>query len=300
MYQLIKIWRKFMNETQKKEIASFRFSVISDLVIGLRLEKGELEGLIKQKAKSRWDIPYSTRNKISTSTIRRWINKYKDSNGNIESLFPNNRADSGNSRAIDSETGLALLGLKRKYPDMVVPQLIYEMEKRKLVASNKKLKQSTVYRFLKQNRVLKKQKNKTNRKRFEAEYPNDLWQTDVMHGPKINNQGKLKKTYLIAFIDDHSRLIPHAAFYFNETMEAFMDALKIALLTRGIPRKLYTDNGSAFRSRHLSFIAASLQFSLIHAKPYSPQGKGYEESIVMWCSAIILLKILIILTIDFT
>ena len=105
-----------MNETQKKEIASFRFSVISDLVIGLRLEKGELEGLIKQKAKSRWDIPYSTRNKISTSTIRRWINKYKDSNGNIESLFPNNRADSGNSRAIDSETGLALLGLKRKYP----------------------------------------------------------------------------------------------------------------------------------------------------------------------------------------
>ncbi|MBL0379297.1 MAG: transposase family protein, partial [Desulfofustis sp. PB-SRB1] len=49
------------------------------------------------------------------------------------------------------------------------------------------------------------------------------------------------------------------------------------LLTRGLPRKLYVDNGAAFRSRHLERICASLGIALIHSRPYTPQGRGKIE-----------------------
>jgi hypothetical protein len=98
-----------------------------------------------------------------------------------------------------------------------------------------------------------------------------------MHGPKVNIDGKMRKTYLIAFIDDHSRLVPHAAFYENEQVNSFVRAINTALIRRGLPRKLYTDNGSTFRSKQLEYAMASLQISLIHARPYSPQGKGKIE-----------------------
>ncbi|MBF8274912.1 MAG: Integrase, catalytic region, partial [Magnetococcales bacterium] len=75
----------------------------------------------------------------------------------------------------------------------------------------------------------------------------------------------------------HSRLIPHGQFYFSEGLSCFMDAFRHALLKRGLPRKLYTDNGSAFRSRQLEYTAAALGIALIHAKPYTPQGKGKIE-----------------------
>ena len=98
-----------------------------------------------------------------------------------------------------------------------------------------------------------------------------------MHGPHVQHEGKQRKSYLIAFIDDHSRLITHAQFYLSEGVTSFMAALTTALAKRGLPRKLYVDNGSAFRSRQLEHTAASLGIALIHARPYQPQGKGKIE-----------------------
>jgi hypothetical protein len=115
------------------------------------------------------------------------------------------------------------------------------------------------------------------RRKFEAELPNDLWQSDCMHGPSVLHDDKRRKAYLLAFIDDHSRLIPHAEFYLSESLECYIRALEHALSTRGLPRKLYVDNGPAFRSHHLEFIAASLGIALVHARPYKPQGKGKIE-----------------------
>ena len=54
-------------------------------------------------------------------------------------------------------------------------------------------------------------------------------------------------------------------------------ALTPSLNTRGLPRKLYVDNGPAFRSLHLQQICASLGIALVHSKPYVPQGRGKIE-----------------------
>ncbi len=122
-----------------------------------------------------------------------------------------------------------------------------------------------------------KEASPKDRRRFEAELPNDIWQSDVMHGPSLLVSGRKKKTYLIAFIDDHSRLIPHAEFYLSENLATFMNAFEQALLKRGLPRKLYVDNGAAFRAKQLEHTTASLGIALVHARPYKPQGKGKIE-----------------------
>jgi len=98
-----------------------------------------------------------------------------------------------------------------------------------------------------------------------------------MHGPRIMHGGKLRKVYLLAVIDDHSRLITNARFYLAESLECYRDCLIGAFEKRGLPRRLYVDNGSAFRSNALKYACARLGVALIHSRPYIPQGRGKIE-----------------------
>lgn len=89
--------------------------------------------------------------------------------------------------------------------------------------------------------------------------------------------GRLRKTYLFAFIDDMSRLIPHAEFYLHERLDSYIESFQKAIGKRGLPRKLYVDNAPAFKSQLLSHATASLGIALIHSKPYQPEGRGKIE-----------------------
>ena len=233
---------------------------------------------MRDKCARKWQIPFSEKTSLSIGTINRWCRLYKDSNGDLKSLQPKDRCDQGKSRAMDEDTCLSLIELKLKAPALTVPQLIEQMNRQNRVSPGIVLNNSTVYRFLhQQNLVDRPLKKPVDRRKFEAELPNDLWQSDVMHGPKVDVNGKMRKSYLIAVIDDHSRLIAHGQFYLTEALHSYLQAFESALAKRGLPRKLYVDNGAAFRSRHLEYISASLAIALIHSKPYQPQGRGKIE-----------------------
>lgn len=266
-----------MTNEQKEKIAVFRHSIISDIVNARDLDWGETERLIQEKCARKWDIPCTGRTRLSRSTILSWIKAYRNSNYDLKSLYPRDRRDKGRSRAIDEDTGLALIRLKQAHPKATVRRLMALMKERRLVTPGIDLKASTVYRFLNEQGLIRPKGTQPDRRKFEAPTVNHLWQSDVMHGPKLEVNGRLKKTYLIAIIDDHSRLIPHARFYWSEALPSYLDCLEQALLKRGLPQKLYVDNGPAFRSRHLAYITAALNITLIHARPYSPQGKGKIE-----------------------
>ena len=87
-----------MDEATKKEIAVFRFGVIADIV-GRKLARGEKERIVREKASCRWEIPFSTRTRISRSTILSWARAYARSH-NLESLYPEDRKDRGRVRVI--------------------------------------------------------------------------------------------------------------------------------------------------------------------------------------------------------
>jgi len=267
-----------MDEEQKKQVAIFRFGVISDFVSPTRLDWGERARLLTEKCARQWQIPFSNRTRLSPATIRSWLRAYEKGGQRLESLYPHSRNDRGEARALDQETTLALLGLRREMPTAPVKTLIRTAQQRGVVDDEQHLAESTVWRLLKREGLMQRtEQAAVDRRRFEAALPNDLWQSDVMHGPAVSVDGKNRKAYLIAFIDDMSRLICYAQFYLSENLNCYLDALRQALLTRGLPRKLYVDNGPAFRSFHLHQITASLGIALIHAKPYQPQGKGKVE-----------------------
>jgi len=266
-----------MDEEVKKEIAVSRFGVIHDLVGCVNLSPGEKAGLIREKCARKWSIPHSSRTSIGRSTILRWIKRYQEAGCRLEGLYPKKRNDQGASRSLDDETALSLAELRKTQPRATIPMLIKEMESRGLVSPGIRLTPATVYRFLHARGLMQRITKPVDRRKFEAELPNDLWQSDCMHGPYVEHAGKQRKTYLLAFIDDHSRLIPHGEFYFSEGLGAYLSALRQALLSRGLPRKLYTDNGPAFRSKHLEHVCASLGIALIRSRPYTPQGRGKIE-----------------------
>jgi hypothetical protein len=67
-----------MTESEKQKIATFRFSIIGDLVTS-NLGPGEQERLIREKSRRKWQIPFSSRTYVSRSSILRWIRRYRQS-----------------------------------------------------------------------------------------------------------------------------------------------------------------------------------------------------------------------------
>lgn len=264
-------------DRRRQEIAVFRYGVISDFLNGRDLSREEKKRLIEEKCARRWQIPYSQKTGIGVGTLYKWIRDYQASGNRLESLMPKERSDRRRSRAMDEETCASLMQLRREHPTITVRELMNRMIQLNRVTPGVHMTPTTVYRFLKHNGAIVRSGHLEDRRKFEAELPNDLWQSDVMHGPHVQVDDRKRKTYLIALIDDHSRLIPYARFYLSEALDSYLDALYHALARRGLPRKLYVDNGAAFRSHKLHYITASLNIALIHARPYKPQGKGKIE-----------------------
>jgi hypothetical protein len=116
------------------------------------------------------------------------------------------------------------------------------------------------------------------RRRFSYEHAGELWMSDVMHGPSVVVGNKRKqKTYLVGLLDDATRGVPYCGFALSENTAAFLPIFKSAVMRRGIPKRLYVDNGAVFRSHHLALVCAKLGVTLIHARPYKPEGKGKQE-----------------------
>jgi len=265
-----------MDTDRREQIALFRFGVIAPLV-GRYLDRGEKERILEQITSSRWQIPSSPRTTIGRSTVLKWLSHYRSSGEDIEALKPRRRQDRGCCRSIDPETEAALVQLKQQLPGVSLPVLLRVARDRRIIGWAFTASRQSIYRMFSRHGLDKPLQPPVDRRRFEAELPNDLWQSDCMHGPQISFEGGSRKSYLFAIIDDHSRLIPHGQFYLRENIDSFSDCLIQALAKRGLPRRLYTDNGSAFRSHLLRYGCARMGIALLHSEPGIPEGRGKIE-----------------------
>lgn len=96
-------------------------------------------------------------------------------------------------------------------------------------------------------------------------------------GPILTLDGKKKRTYLIALLDDASRLVIRCEFFFEENYLALEATFRQALPERGIPKKLFVDSGRIFRSQQLQLICTRLGIVLSYTRPFSPASKGKAE-----------------------
>ena len=265
-----------MDQHQRQRIALFRFGVIAELV-DCPLGAGERQARVRGIAEKDWQVPFSGRQRVSRSTVLAWLARYEASGRRIESLMPRERRDRGSSKSISAEDEQALVVLRRELPAVNLPVLLREARTRRVLSEQFRASPQSVYRMLKRHGLQRERAAPQDRRRFEAELPNDQWQADCLHGPRVLVADKRRKTYLFACIDDHSRLITHAEFYLNESLDSFCDCLLTALARRGLPRTLYVDNGPAFRSHQLRYGCASLGIAVLHSRPYQPEGRGKIE-----------------------
>ncbi len=260
-------------------VATFRFGVIADFVTGARLAYGERERLLREKTARAYDIPGSTKTTVSRATIMLWTRLYREGGRQLDTLRPKRRSDRGTYKGLDQTLRTAIKEIKAENPAYTLPTVINKLRHRHLIAPGDKLNVATIYRFIRQEKLSEGDAAPVDRRRFEASYPNEIWQCDVMHGPlaRAGETEAKRKAYLCAIMDDHSRLVVHAEFYMSETFLSLKDALRRAIERRGIPQRFYVDNGACYRSSNLEQILAGLGVQLIHSRPYTPQGRGKIE-----------------------
>ena len=269
--------RTLADAERRKQIALFRYGVIADL---LHLERGArgMYAKLREKAEKDWEIPGTLRRKVQAETIRGWLADYR--RGGFDALVPKIRRDEGSARAIPREIADLLCETKEQHADFSVGLVIAHVTRFAKIPEGVTLAPSTVHRILSRAGLMQKKQGEPtakDRRRFAFEKAGELWMSDVMHGPAVAVSGRQRKTYLLAVIDDATRMVPYAAFALSENAATLLSVLEQGICRRGIPKRLYVDNGAAFKAQHLALVCAKLGITLIHARPYTPQGKGKME-----------------------
>lgn len=215
---------------------------------------------------------------VARRTLEDWYYLFKK--GGFEGLKPKARSDRGKPRRLSSKQAQWILEQVRCFPGVPV-KLLYRQWKQ---ADPTLPALSAVYRWLEHNdldaqgrRYLLRQNIPGPTKAFEAPGVNDLWMVDFSPGPFLALHPKTVATHLCLIIDDHSRLIPYAAYGLAADTQALLGCLKEAIRRRGLPRKLYCDNGGPFVNAHLRIVCANLGIRLIHSKVGRPWSRGKVE-----------------------
>lgn len=268
-----------MNESKREDIALFRYGVILPFLNLSESERGMKGEMLRRIAAGHYDIPHSTKHTIDEETVRKWLAKYKKQG--FDGLKPKSRNDVGKPRAITPEAWEKACALKREAPGRSVRKIIQIMEAHNMIQPGE-IKHSTLSKQFKEHGLDRKSLKADQQvfRRFEAERPNQIWQSDIMFGPHLpnpNDPSRNKRTYLVAFIDDFSRLIPDAEFYWDEKFPALENTFKKAMLRRGVPELVYVDNAKIYSARRFDAVCAALGIRKLNCKPYRPQGKGKIE-----------------------
>ena len=254
--------------------ALWRFSILGPLV-SARLEHGDRQGFLRDISLRTHIAPDGSAKCFSRRTLEGWFYAWKK-NG-LDGLKERSRSDLGRS-FIRPELRERLVILKRENPRRSIPRLIKILERTK-EAQKDELKKSSVQRFLKRQGISGRagDAEPPERRSFRHAEPGDLWMGDVLHGPVVLSEGRLRKSYVIAFIDSATRFVPAAEVRLSESAADHEYALKQAILKHNVPRALYLDNGAAQSSQSLKLICAELSIRLLHTEAYTPESKGAIE-----------------------
>lgn len=287
--------------TRQKKWASFRFAVVGPLLASPPEGSNTLKSSLEALSKRQWKHPI-TGNPVyfGVSTIERWFYRAKKSNNPVEDLRTKRRLDASKSRRISSQLHQMI---KQQYNEH--PSWSYQLHTDNLLASAKTLatppevpSYNTIRRHMKANGFYKRRRAVSRHtdgarraqqrleqreiRSFEMDYVHSLWHLDFHHGSRkiVDASGEWRKPLLLCVLDDRSRLVCHAQWYFDETAESLTHGFKQALQKRGLPRSLMSDNGSAMMS--MEFTQGLERLSILHEPtlPYSPYQNAKQE--VLW------------------
>ena len=256
-----------------EELALWRYHVIAE-ALHPRLGGRERGLIVRRIAGEEQAGPDGVPRRVSRTTLDRWIRGYRQHG--LAGLRDQPRSD---------------LGSVRQHPELIETAIRLRLEQpaRSAAAIADMLRQ--LHHVPVAERTLREQFQKRGLTRaelladtrtwgrYEAAAPNDRWIGDVLVGPWVPfpRAPGSRRARLFMLVDDHSRLLVHGRWFPVEKLRAGQEVLYQAILRRGLPLQLYTDNSSPYTGRELGRSCALLGVHLIHSRPYSPAGRGKQE-----------------------
>lgn len=251
-----------MRKEHRDNIALFRYQVIRG-VADPSLSTRQRGPLVRALALVDHPWPFGGTRRFSRETLDRWVKAWHV--GGFDGLKPGERA----CTPFTDTTVLTLAeSLKREKPNRTAAQV-----KRIITETlGQAPSETTLLRHFRAKNISTGTRPVATG-RFETVASNEIWVGDALHGPRIGG----RKTYLFAFLDDHSRMVTAARWAYAEDAIRLSAVLRPALQTHGIPAHCYLDNGAAMSDKSLARTCAKLGIKLVHSAPYRPQGRGKIE-----------------------
>jgi putative transposase len=180
-----------------REIGLFRYMLIREAA-DPTLSRRQRGAMVRAIAAQSHTDPFGRVVTLTRWTLDRWIQEWR--RGGFDALVPNPRQSQPRTPAEVLQMAAAL---KKENPDRSAAQV------RRILAAH--------HGWAPDERRLQRMFVRTGLTaltssgpvtpavfgRFEADQPNELWTGDALHGPRLDG----RKTYLFAFLDDHSRAI---------------------------------------------------------------------------------------------
>ncbi len=261
--------------TNSYELAHFKFGMIAPVLNGTHTDSSDMAYYrrITEKPLIR---PDGTAYKYRAKTVQRWTWQYR--RGGIDALMKSRRVDAGETRGMSRDAMSAIYELRERFPKLNATQIHSKLLNDGLITAKTSVR--CVQRFVKKwNLKMGASAVTKDRKAFEEDYFGGMWQADSCHFPFVpdGETGALSKTYLIAIVDDHSRMIVAAEMFFNDNAVNFQKLLKRGIATYGIPHKIYCDNGGPYVNHQTTLICDSVGTVLLHAPVRDGAAKGKVE-----------------------
>src|SRR5262249_43281048 len=167
-------------DVKAEKIALIRFGWIAPLVVEA-LPWGELKRRAKAIAARQREIS-GYEDAVCAQTLLKWARRYRQEG--LQALAPKPRTDRGRSRECTPQLPELIARRRRENPFRTGTALL-----RALAPDS--ISPSTLYRFL-HSRGLTTERLLAagpERKKFEAEFANQIWQSDMMYGPYVVRPG---------------------------------------------------------------------------------------------------------------
>ena len=263
-----------MEKKIAESIGLLRHQIISPVL----MESGRAQmRYFREIEKREFDVPARGLKRFRASTMKNWLYRYRAQG--FPGLIPKTRSDEGKYRRHPDSVREGIRKLRKELLEWSVVKFYDRCLKEQLLG-DPPMCLATLRRFLRIENLFPQKAKIKSRKRFEMSRFGELWIGDFMHGPLIlgeSPQSKKKKAILMAMIDDHSRMIVGGEFGFEENTLLLEKVFKEAILTYGLPDRLYVDNGASFSSHYLARVCAHLGIGLVHSKPYDSPSRGKVE-----------------------
>ena len=258
-----------MEDERRREIGLFRYALIRSAA-DPGLSRAERGRLVRALAEAEHLGPDGGLVRVARATLDDWVRAYRD--GGFEALVPR-------APRVKPRTSLRVLAiavaLKQERPERTAAQVHQIM----VAAGERPPTIRTLQTHFARAGLNVRADGRSPHKvygRFEAAARNELWTGDGLHGPKLAGAAA-RRAVLLAFIDDHSRMLVGWRWGTGEDVFRLEAALRSGLMARGVPTALLVDRGSPFVSSQLLRACAVLGVKLVHASPRAATTKGKIE-----------------------